>query len=143
MQIELWLSITHTSAVSTFHCIFVLSHLCSTFNSGQIAATRAAASFLAVEGGALPDEGLPSAYHSNEHDELSEWQDIDDNEGEEEMEISHEGGERLDRARTVFEYIILPRCAYCMSATRTSQTYLILEQNAGYVQFNYNNTELD
>lgn len=70
----------------------------------QMSTMRAAASELAVAGGALPDEGLPTTRHPDHPDKSWGWQDIggDDDEEDDEMgqvEISHEGGEHHDRER--------------------------------------------
>lgn len=60
-----------------------------------------------VEGGAPPDEGLPSVF--GEYDQG--WTEIAEDEDGDEIEISHEGGEHDDRARATFEHIVQPRYA--------------------------------
>lgn len=77
----------------------------SAYLQSQLAVTRAAASALIQETGAPPDEGLPTI-PDGEDDPLSGWQDVrEDDDEDEEMEISHEGGERRDRMCATFEYM--------------------------------------
>ena len=58
-----------------------------------------------VEGGAEPDEDVP--YIPGAHDGYQgSWADDD---GDEPTEISHRGGEHVDRARAGFTHIVFPR----------------------------------
>lgn len=67
---------------------------------GQLSGTRAAASAMAVEAGALPDAGVPVIPLETHQDTL--WVDEDD-EDDVPTGISHAGGEITDQARRWFE----------------------------------------
>lgn len=60
-----------------------------------------------MDGGAHPDKDIPTVYYKDKYDAAG-WQDEEDQEAGL-VDISHEGGERHDRARATFEYIVLPR----------------------------------
>lgn len=68
---------------------------------GQLSGTRAAASAMAVEAGAAPDDDVPIIHMGDEPDSL--WVDDDYDEDEIPAGISHAGGELTDQARVWFE----------------------------------------
>lgn len=68
---------------------------------GQLSGTRAAASAMAVEAGAAPDDDVPIVCWGDDQD--SPWVDEGYNEDEIPAGISHAGGELTDRARVWFE----------------------------------------
>lgn len=76
--------------------------------SDQLSGTRAAASMLAVEAGADPDENFPGTVYDDLEGEYID--DDDDDDDKTPLEVSHGGGEHADKARVVFEYIVAPKC---------------------------------
>jgi len=72
---------------------------------GQISDVPAAASSLAIESGAEPDDHVPLMLH-NMYD--PDW--IDEDEDEDDLQdTTHKGGECLDKARIRFQYFVCPK----------------------------------